>query len=80
MCIYLDNKSNKNYFRTDLVINQRSTESMYSVEGLKFLHQDSHVVMLPKGLPSIGHNVSREDLIYINVFTDVNYIMFNFNM
>lgn len=31
---------------------------MYSVEGLKFLHQDSHVVMLPKGLPSIGHNVS----------------------
>lgn len=31
---------------------------MYSVEGLKFLHQDSHVVMLPKGLPSVGHNVS----------------------
>jgi len=36
---------------------------MYSVEGLKFLHQDSHVVMLPKGLPSIGHNVSLEYLI-----------------
>lgn len=48
------------YFRTDPLINQRSTESMYSVEGLKFLHQDSHVVMLPKGLPSIGHNVSTE--------------------
>ncbi|CAI6360085.1 unnamed protein product [Macrosiphum euphorbiae] len=43
--------------KTDLVINERLTESMYSVEGLKFLHQDSHVVMLPKGLPSIGHNV-----------------------
>lgn len=46
------------FFRTDPVINPRLTESMYSVEGLKFLHQDSHVVMLPKGLPSVGHNVN----------------------
>lgn len=49
---------NDKYFRTDPVVNQQLNESMYSVEGLKFLHQDSHVVMLPKGLPSIGHNVS----------------------
>jgi len=42
---------------------------MYSVEGLKFLHQDSHVVMLPKGLPSVGHNVSIESFLnYINKF------------
>lgn len=38
---------------------------MYSVEGLKFLHQDSHVVMLPKGLPSVGHNVSHD---YFQIF------------
>lgn len=58
--VYLIIKFNENCFRTDPVINQQLTESMWSVEGLKFLHQDSHVVMLPKGLPSIGHNVSIE--------------------
>lgn len=60
-----NNNLNDNCFRTDLVINQRLTEPMYSVEGLKFLHQDSHVVMLPKGLPSIGHNVSLNNLILV---------------
>ncbi|XP_050441685.1 PHD finger protein 19 isoform X2 [Adelges cooleyi] len=57
----LRNKLNLNILpppkKTDFVVNKQSTESMYSVEGLKFLHQDSPVVMLPKGLPSIGHNV-----------------------
>ncbi|XP_050530580.1 PHD finger protein 19 [Daktulosphaira vitifoliae] len=43
--------------KTDYIVNRQLNDSMYTVEGLKFLHQDSPVVMLPKGLPSIGHNV-----------------------